>query len=56
MKGNFTPAPVVTSDQPHVPAALKELVQLMQGYVDTVKDHDNIHITVMGGLPNLSIL
>ena len=54
VKGNFPPAPVVSSDQPHVPAALKELVQLMQGYVDTVKDHDDTHISVMGGLPSLS--
>ena len=54
VKGNFTPAPVVSqsnrphpsnSDPPHVPTALKELVQLMQEYVGTctVKDHD-IHV------------
>jgi hypothetical protein len=42
VKGNFTPAPIISqsnqpnSDQPHVPAALKELVQLMQEYVDIV--------------------
>lgn len=44
VKGNFTPAPVVSqSNQPHpsnsdlppAPAALKELVQIMQGYADT---------------------
>ena len=42
VKGNFTPAPVVKqphhpqpvdSAQPNVPPALKELVQLIQGYV-----------------------
>ena len=47
VKGNFTPAPVVSQPNqlhpsnctpPHVPAALKELIQLMQGYVNTVKD------------------
>ena len=46
VKGNFTPAPVArqsnqphssNSDLPRVPTALKELVQLMQGYVDTYK-------------------
>ena len=45
VKGNFTPAPIINqpnqshpskSTPPHVPTALKELVQLMQGYVDTI--------------------
>lgn len=48
VKGNFTPAPVArqsnqphpgNSDLPRVPTALKELVQLMQGYVHTLEDH-----------------
>ncbi len=53
VKGNFTPAPVVSQpDQPHssnsappqVPASLKELVQLMQGYADKVMDIAGLHI------------